>query len=98
MRRWAAAEFARHDLRMVFEAGNAIATFSSRRWIHEVDVPTTVMVTTKDRAVDPAQQMRLVLRIPDSEFQRYEEGHTSPVLPSFGHAVTDACLSVAARL
>lgn len=98
MRRWAAAEIARHDLRMVFEAGNAIATFSSRRWIHEVDVPTTVLVTTKDRAVDPAQQMRLVLRIPDSEFHRYDEGHTSPVLPSFGHAVTDACLSVAARL
>lgn len=98
MRRWAAEEIARHDLRMVFEAGNAIATFSSRRWIHEVDVPTTVLVTTKDRAVDPAQQMRLVLRIPDAAFQRYEQGHTSPVLPSFGEAITTACRSVAARI
>jgi pimeloyl-ACP methyl ester carboxylesterase len=98
IRRWAPAEMRRHDMRMVFEAGNAIATFSSRRWIGDVDVPTTVLVTTKDRAVDPTQQMKLALRIPRAELLRYEEGHTSPVLESFGTAVTDACLSVARRL
>jgi len=98
MRRWGAAEMRRHDVRMVFEAGNAIATFSSRRWIHEVDVPTTVLVTTKDRAVDPSQQLKLALRIPHAEIHRYDEGHTSPVLASFGDAITDACLGVAGRI
>jgi pimeloyl-ACP methyl ester carboxylesterase len=98
MRRWAPAEMRRHDPRMVFEAGNAIATFSSRRWIGDVDVPTTVLVTTKDRAVDPSQQMKLVLRIPGARLHRYDEGHTSPVLESFGDAVTEACLSVADRI
>jgi pimeloyl-ACP methyl ester carboxylesterase len=98
LRRWAPAEMRRHDVRMVLEAGNAIATFSSRRWIGEVDVPTTVMVTTKDRAVDPTQQMKLVLRIPGAHLHRYEQGHTAPVLESFGTAVTDACLDVADRL
>ena len=98
IRRWAPAEMRRHDMRMVFEAGNAIATFSSRRWIRDVDVPTTVVVTTKDRAVDPTQQMKLVLRIPGAELQRYDEGHTAPVLESFGTAITDACRSVARRL
>lgn len=98
MRVWAAGEMRRHDMRMVFEAGNAIATFSSRRWIGDVDVPTTVLVTTKDRAVDPTQQLKLALRIPTAQIQRYDEGHTSPVLSSFGEAITEACRSVAARV
>ncbi len=97
LRVWAMAEMRRHDMRMVLEAGNSIATYSSRRWICDVDVPTTVLVTTKDRAVEPSQQIRMALRIPGAEIQRYEEGHTSPVLPSFGEAVTEACLSVAGR-
>ena len=96
IRRWAPQEIRRHDMRMVFEAGNAIATFSSRRWIRHVDVPTAVLVTTKDRAdqsdgadaAGPAHPRRV-------ELHRYDEGHTSPVLESFGPAVTDACLEVA---
>ena len=47
---WAAQEMRRHDMRMVLEAGTAIGTFSSRRWIGGVDVPTTVLITTKDKA------------------------------------------------
>jgi len=35
---WAMQEMRRHDPRMLLEAGNAIATFNSRRWLHEVDV------------------------------------------------------------
>ncbi|HKY14192.1 MAG TPA: alpha/beta hydrolase, partial [Microthrixaceae bacterium] len=93
-RRWAPQEFQRHDLRMVFEAGNAIATFSSRRWIRHVDVPTAVLVTTRDRAVLPVSQLRLALHIPHATIHRLDEGHTAPMLESFGPAVTDACLEV----
>ena len=95
---WAAQEMRRHDMRMVLEAGTAIGTYSSKRWIGEVDVPSTVIVTTKDRAVSPASQMSLALQIPDARFHRYDEGHTSPVLESFGGAVTAGCLSVADAL
>jgi hypothetical protein len=84
----------RHDMRLVLEAGSAIATFSSRRWIGDVDVPTTVVVTTKDRAVPPHSQLQLALQIPDALIHRYDEGHTSPVLDSFGPAITAACRSV----
>lgn len=91
---WAAQEFRRHDMRLVLEAGTAIATFSSRRWIHEVDVPTTVLLTTKDRAVAPTAQLHLALAIDGAKIQRFDEGHTSPVLESFGDAITGACLSV----
>lgn len=92
---WAAQEMRRHDTRMVLEAGTAIATFSSRRWIGKVDVPTTVVVTTKDRAVSPSAQLTLALQIPGAVIQRYDEGHTSPVLDSFGSAITAGCVSVA---
>ena len=81
-------------MRMVFEAGNAIATFSSRRWIRHVDVPTAVLVTTEDRAVTPVSQLRLALHIPHASIHRYNEGHTSTVLESFGPAIADACLEV----
>ncbi len=91
---WAAQEMRRHDMRMVLEAGTAIGTFSSRRWIGSVEVPTTVLITTKDRAVDPSAQLMLALDIPGAAIQRYNEGHTSPVLESFGPAITEACLSV----
>jgi len=97
VRLWAAQEFRRHDMRMLLEAGNSLATYSSHRWIGRVDVPTTVLVTTRDRAVLPTQQLKLALAIPSAEIQRYDEGHTSPVLDSFGPAMATACRSVQAR-
>lgn len=95
---WAAREMQRHDPRMVLEAGTAIATFNSRRWIGDVDVPTTVLITTKDRAVSPVAQLHLALAIDGATIQRYDEGHTSPVLESFGDAITGACRSVDAKM
>jgi len=55
-------------------------------------------VTTKDKAVNPIEQMRLALLIPDAEIQRYHEGHTSPILSSFGPAISEACRAVSARI
>jgi len=95
---WAAQEMRRHDMRMMLEAGTAIGTFSSRRWIGNVDVPTTVVITTKDRAVNPSAQLALAMQIPGAVIQRYDEGHTSPVLESFGAAITGGCVNVAERL
>ncbi|MEZ5382962.1 MAG: alpha/beta hydrolase [Microthrixaceae bacterium] len=96
--RWAAEEMRRHDWRMVTEAGTAIATFDSRRWIKDCDVPTTVLVTTKDRAVSPLEQARTALLIPTAEFLRYNEGHLSPAKDSFGPMVTEACLHTHQRI
>jgi 3-oxoadipate enol-lactonase len=97
MQRWAAQEFRRHDMRMVLEAGNSIGWYSSRKWISEVDVPTTVLVTTRDRAVNPTEQLRLALEIPGAQIQRYDAAHSSPVLWSFGAAITEACRGVDER-
>jgi 3-oxoadipate enol-lactonase len=41
--RWAGAEMRRHDARMVTEALAAVTSFDSRKWLSEVDVPTTLV-------------------------------------------------------
>ena len=90
---WAGAEMRRHDPRMVMEALAASSSFDSRRWLNEVDVPTTVMVTTRDRAVPAQEQLRLLLAVPHAQVHLHDEGHTWCAKPSFGRAVLDACLS-----
>ena len=98
MQRWASEEMRRHDWRMVTEAGMAVATFDSRRWIRHCDVPTIVLVTTRDRAVSPLEQARTALLIPTAEFVRYDEGHLAPAMVSFGPKLTEACLHTAKRI
>jgi 3-oxoadipate enol-lactonase len=48
---WALEELRRHHWTAVLEAGASLGLFSSRRWIAEVDVPTSVVITTADRTV-----------------------------------------------
>lgn len=95
--RWARSEMGRHDIRAVLEAGHAIGTYSSKHWIHEVDVPTSVLITTRDRAVDPTAQSRLAMAIPAAHINRIDDGHVALANPDFGRKVTDCCLDVEHR-
>ena len=95
MRRWAAAEMRRHDPRAVMEALAATSNFDSRKWLHAIDVPTALLVTTEDHAVPPQEQLRLLLAIPHATVHLHPEGHTWCAKRSFGNAVRDACLEVA---
>ena len=96
--RWARSEMVRHDPRAILEAGHAIGTYSSKHWIHEVDVPTSVLITTRDRAIDPTAQSRLALAIPDAHITRIAAGHVACVTPHFGRKVTDCCLDIERRV
>jgi pimeloyl-ACP methyl ester carboxylesterase len=95
---WARSEMARHDPRAILEAGHAIGTYSSKHWIHEVDVPASVLITTRDRAIDPTAQSRLALAIPDAHINRIDDGHVACVTPDFGRKVTDCCLDIERRI
>lgn len=95
--RWARSEMGRHDIRSILEAGHAIGTYSSRHWISEVDVPTSVLITTRDRAIDPMAQSRLAMTIPAAHINRIDDGHVAVANPDFGRKVTDCCLDVARR-
>lgn len=96
--RWAAAEMGRHDRRMVIEAAVAMSNFSSRKWTGKIDVPTSVVVTTRDRGVSPVAQLRLALAIPGSSIFRFDDGHLACMKAAYGATVVEACLEVADRI
>lgn len=61
---WATEAMASHDWLAIIEAGREIGRFDSRPWASEIDVPTSVVVTTRDRVVPPARQYELAAAIP----------------------------------
>ncbi|MGI9601574.1 MAG: alpha/beta fold hydrolase [Acidimicrobiales bacterium] len=96
--RWARKEMSYHSVRTMFEAVQAIVNFSSRRWVDEIDVPTSVIVTENDSAVSPEAQTRMALAISGAHISRIPDGHAACVNEDFGRKVTDACLDVAHRV
>ncbi|MEE2702986.1 MAG: alpha/beta hydrolase [Myxococcota bacterium] len=97
LRRWAANEMARHDWRMLLEAGRELGSFSAWDWIHEIDVPTAVVVTTRDNAMDPAQQFQMAERIPGASIHPLEDGHLACTTPEFAARLLHASREVALR-
>lgn len=95
LRRWAAAEMRRHDPRMVTEALAATTNFDSRGWLHEVEVPTSIIVTGADKAIPAQEQLRLLLAIPHAQVTIVDEGHAWCAKESFGPAIAAACAQVA---
>ena len=98
LRTWAAGEMRRHDVVKLMEAGQAIGAYSARRWIGEIDVPTTVMVTERDRAIAPAEQRRLASSIPGAVVHTIDDGHVACAKREFGPALVRAVSSVAERV
>jgi pimeloyl-ACP methyl ester carboxylesterase len=95
---WAAGEMRRHDAVKVMEAGQAIGSYNARRWISEVDVPTTVVLTERDRAIDPREQLKLAAAIPGAVVQPIDDGHLSCAKREFGPALLRAVDSVHTRI
>jgi len=95
--KWARAEMQRHSWRMVAEAGLAIGTYSSGDWIGDIDVPTSVLVTQRDRAVPAEAQYGLAAEIPGARIHRYDGGHVSCLEPGFADVLTESITDVAQR-
>ncbi|HUI49687.1 MAG TPA: alpha/beta fold hydrolase [Acidimicrobiia bacterium] len=95
---WAAAEMRRHDWRMIIEAGHSITTYSARRWIGEVDVPTAILCTTEDHGVAPALQLDLAGAIKNSTVHSLADGHLACANARFAEPLVAACLDVAERI
>ena len=64
---------------MVLEAGRALGEFSSSDWLHEIDVPTSIVVTMRDQVVPLRRQARLFDLIPGAEAFRVDAGHDAVV-------------------
>ena len=94
---WAAREFRRHDWRMVFEAGHAIGTYHAD-WITDIDVPTSVVLTTQDTAVPPKLQTKLAQEIRGATVFEIHDGHIVCAKPSFAQPMLAAIDDVSARV
>jgi 3-oxoadipate enol-lactonase len=95
---WAAAEFKRHDFRMLVEAGHSICTYNATRWIGEVDVPTAVVCTALDHGVSPDIQHAMADAIPGATVFDIDEGHLVSASARFADPLLRACLDVAHRI
>lgn len=76
---WAVQQAASHDWRMVLEAGRAIGSYSAADWIRDVDVPTSIVATMRDRVVPLRRQAHLFEWIHDAEAFRVDADHDAVV-------------------
>jgi pimeloyl-ACP methyl ester carboxylesterase len=96
-REWAAEELRRHDWRMLIEAAHAVGTYDAWSWIHTIDVPTAVVLSTRDRAVPTRAQLAMAEAIPHANVHPVDDGHAVCARPGFVQPIVAACLDVAGR-
>lgn len=89
-----------HDPATIIQASQALTSFSSHDWIGRVDVPTAVLVTTRDELVPPARQRKLAASIPGAEVFEVDGDHSACVSRAdlFVPALLAACRSVERRM
>jgi 3-oxoadipate enol-lactonase len=96
--RQARAQLRRTSLSTAISAVQSVCEFSSHSWIGQVDVPTAVVVTARDRIVPVSRQLRLARAIPGASVHEVDADHamcvTRPQL--FTQALLQACWSVTA--
>ena len=96
--RQARAQLRRTSLTTAISAVQAASEFTSHSWISQVEVPTAVVVTARDRIVPVSRQLRLARAIPGASVHEVDADHaaclTRPRL--FNQVLLQACWSVEA--
>ncbi len=96
--RWARSQLSRTTLLTAVSAIRAVCQFRSDGWLSQVDVPTVVVVTTRDRVVPVSRQLKLARAIPGASVRFVDADHgvclTAPQL--FAQVLLQACWSVEA--
>ena len=93
MHEWALAQWRSTSPWAVAQAVAALGRHHSTPWLSQIDVPTAVVVTTKDRVLSPARQRAIAARIPGATVHEAPCGHAGCVLqadaflPAFLEAV-----------
>lgn len=97
--RWLYAQFRSTRPSEILAAIDEIGRFDSTGWLPEIRVPTSVVVTAKDRAVPPAHQRAVARAIPTANAFEINAGHAACVFRpgQFVPALAAACASVHAR-
>ncbi len=74
---WAIEEMSGHDWRQILEAGKEIGSFNSLKWLSEVDVPTSVVITTQDQVIPTERLQRLLDLLKDVDVHLVDGGHNA---------------------
>jgi pimeloyl-ACP methyl ester carboxylesterase len=94
--RWARAQLRQTTLASAVSAIQAVCQFGSDGWISQVDIPTAVVVTTRDRIVPVSRQLALARAIPGASVHKIDADHavciTAP--QTFARTLLAACWSV----
>ena len=98
-RAWFKGELTRGDPSDLANAGRALGEYDARPFASSVDVPTAVLVTTKDRLVRPRKQ-RALAKATRAEVVELVADHDAPFIngKEFGDATREAVRSVTDRL
>jgi 3-oxoadipate enol-lactonase len=98
--RWALSEFRATSPLALGQAVAAISRFDSSSWVGEVDVPTSAVITQRDRVIAPGRQRWIARQIYGCTSYEIDAGHASCVLAAdtFKPALLAACASVVGRL
>ncbi len=96
-RDWIELELSSTDPATVMQATRAVIRFSSHDWVSNINVPTAVVVTTKDRLVPTPRQHELAASIPGAKVFEVEADHLACVGASgrFVPSLVQACQYVA---
>lgn len=93
-----AAEFVRGEMAgtdpaTLMQAVRALIRFSSHDWLSKIDVPTAVVVTTRDELVPPSRQYKLAASIPNAKVFEVEGDHfaCARAVDRFVPALVEAC-------
>ena len=87
-----------HEPATVIQAAESVVRFSSHDWIGTVNVPTAVIVTTRDELVPAARQRKLAGSISGAEVFEVDGDHDACVVsPEFAPTLVRAYLAVSRR-
>ena len=94
VRQFALAEMNRTSMTTVAAALVAVSEFTSHEWIGQIDVPVSVLVTTRDTIVPAARQRRLAEAIPHATMVMVEGDHAVCIgdPARFSAKLLEACL------
>ncbi|MGO3326427.1 alpha/beta fold hydrolase [Gordonia sp. (in: high G+C Gram-positive bacteria)] len=99
LRRWAITEFRSTRPLAVGRALAAIGKHHTKPWVHEIDVPTAVVIPLRDKAIPPERQRAMAQRIPGATVHEVDAGHSCCVMRAdlFVPKLVEATNTVLAR-
>lgn len=90
---WFASEMRGCHPQTILEAGGELERFNSQPWLPDLDLPSAVVVTRRDKVVPPESQRLLGRLIPGARTLEIDAGHVAAGMAPemFGPAALEAC-------